>query len=162
MRSARSSDSSADASDAGWSSHLTNGRISAAWSRLVWIHSIHRAGRADDQHRHPVDPRIVDRHHGVHEPDVRVQHDTERLAGDLGVAMRNGDCLRFVQCEQQPRRGIAEIVDDAVVQATKARARVDREERDVQSPQQGRDQVAAVRRDRLAACCWSLLGHAAA
>ena len=89
-----------------------------------------------------------------------MQRDAQRLAGDLGVAMGYRDRLRLVQRQEQLRGGIAEKIDDAVVQTAKARAGIDREIGDVQAAQQRRDQIAAISRNRLSVRSWFLLGHA--
>ena len=50
------SESSAASTEAGWSSHLTYGRISAPWSAEVWIQSIQ--GRRLAASTGPVAPMI--------------------------------------------------------------------------------------------------------
>ena len=66
-----------------------------------------------------------------------------RLAGDLGIAMRDGDGGFLVQAEQHLRLRIAEIIDDAVVQPAIARARRERDIGDVERAQRVGDHVAA-------------------
>ena len=43
---------------------------------------VHRSGRAEDHHRAPVAPGVEDRHRAVHQPDIRMQDDEQRLFGD--------------------------------------------------------------------------------
>ena len=89
---------------------------------------VHRTGGPDDEDRHAVDIRIVDRHGGVQQPDQVVQDHGHRLAGGLGIAV--GDLHRdlFVLA-QHHRRLVAAVVDERIVQAAKARARIERDGR---------------------------------
>ena len=115
--------------EAGWSSHLVYSRMSAPWSRAVWIQSIH--GRRLAASTGPVAPSTMTgmRSHqalkiaidGVHQPDVGMHGGDHGLAGDLGVALGDGDGGFLMQAEQHLRLRIAEIIDDRVVQAAIAR-----------------------------------------
>jgi hypothetical protein len=60
-------------------------------------------------------------------PDVGMQHHAHHAARGLGVAVRDRDRRLLVQAEQHLRLRVAEVVDDAVVQAAVARAGVQRE-----------------------------------
>ena len=87
---------------------------------------VHRAGRADDEDRHAVDIGVVDRHAGVQQADQVVQDHRHRLAGRLGVAVR--DLHRdLLVLAQHHRRIVAAVVDERVVQAAKARAGIERD-----------------------------------
>ena len=88
---------------------------------------VHRPGGAEQQHRHAVAPGVEDRHGAVHQPDIGMHRRRHRLAGDLGVAMRDGDRAFLVQAEQHLRPLIAEVIDDAVVEAAIAGARIERD-----------------------------------
>ena len=66
-----------------------------------------------------------------------------RLAGDLGIAVRDGDRAFLVQAEQHLRPLIAEIVHQAVVQAAIAGAGIERDIGDVERAQRVGDDVAA-------------------
>ena len=48
----------------------------------------------------------------MHQADVGVHRRGHRLAGDLGIAVRDGDGGFLVQAQQHLRLRIAEIVDD--------------------------------------------------
>ena len=71
---------------------------------------VHGAGRADDEDRHSVDIGVIDRHAGVQQADEVVQDHRHRLAGGLGVAVRDlhGDLLVLAQ---HHRRLVAAVVD---------------------------------------------------
>ena len=107
---------------------------------------IDRPGRAEHQHRHAIAPRIEDRHGGVHQPDIGMHRRRHRLAGHLGVAVRDCDRALLVQAEQHLRRGIAEVIDEAVVQAAIARAGIERDVGNVERAQRVGDDVRAERR----------------
>ena len=65
------------------------------------------------------------------------------LAGHLGIAVRDGDRVLLVQAEQHLRLLVAEIVDQAVVQAAIAGARIERDIFDAGCAQRvGRDVAA--------------------
>ena len=102
-----------------------------------------RPGRTQDQHRHAVAPGVENRHARVHEADVRMHHRPHHPAGRLGVALRDRHGGFLVQAQQHLRARIAEVVDDAVVQAAVARAGVEREVGDIEGAQHRGDRVAA-------------------
>ena len=102
---------------------------------------IDRTGGAEHHHRHAIAPGVEHRHGGVHQPDVGMYRAHHRLAGHLGIAMGDGDGCFLVQTEQHLRLRIAEIIDDAVVQAAIARAGRQRDIGDV-------ERAAARRRSR--------------
>ena len=60
-------------------------------------------------------------------PDIGVHGRGHRLAGHLGIAVRDRDRILLVQAEQHLRRLIAEVVDEAVVQSAEARAGIERD-----------------------------------
>ena len=66
-----------------------------------------------------------------------------RPAGDLGIALRDRDRAFLVQAQQHLRLLVAEIIDEAVVQAAIARARIERDIGDVELAQRLGDDVAA-------------------
>ena len=87
---------------------------------------VHRAGGAHDEDRHPVEERVVDRHAGVQQADEVVQDHDHRLAGRLGVAVR--DLHRdFLVVAEHHRRFVVAVVDQRVVQAAEARAGIERD-----------------------------------
>ena len=104
-----------------------------------------RAGGADDEHRHAVAPGVEDRHGGMHQADVGVHRRRHRLAGDLGIAMRDRDRAFLVQAQQHLRLFVAEIIHQAVVQAAIARAGVERDIGNVEGADRVGDHVAAER-----------------
>ncbi len=87
---------------------------------------VHRAGGAHDEDRHPVEEGVVDRHAGMQQADQVVQDDDHRLAGRLGVAVR--DLHRdFLVVAEHHRRFVVAVVDQRVVQAAEARAGIERD-----------------------------------
>ena len=104
---------------------------------------VDRAGGAEHDHRHAVAPGVEDRHGGVHQPDIGMHRRRHRLAGDLGIAVRDGDRGFLVQAEQHLRPLIAEIVDQTVVQAAIAGARIERDIGNVERAQRVGHHVAA-------------------
>ena len=87
---------------------------------------VHRAGGADDEDRHAVEIGVVDRHAGVQQADEIVQDHRHRLAGRLGVAVRDLHRDLFVVA-QHHRRLVVAVVDQRVVQAAEARAGIERD-----------------------------------
>ena len=104
---------------------------------------VDRPGGAEHDDRHAVAPGIEHRHRGVHQADIRMHGGDHGLAGDLGVAVSDGDGGFLVQAEQHLRLRIAEIIDDAVVQPAIARTRRKRDIGDVEGAQRVGDHVAA-------------------
>ena len=132
----------------------------------MWIQSIH--GRRLTASTGPVAPRITIgmRSHQalkiamvrVHQADIGMHRRGHRLAGDLGVAVRDRDRAFLVQAKQHLRPLVAEIVHEAVVQAAIARARIERDIGDAGRAQRVRRHVAAeagridARRNRAIEC----------
>ena len=104
---------------------------------------IDRAGGAEDEHRHAVAPGVEHGHGGVHQPDIGMHRGGHGLAGNFCITVGDGDGGFLMQAEQHLRRGIAEIIDDAVVQAAIARARGERDIGNIQRTQRIGDHVAA-------------------
>ncbi len=88
---------------------------------------VHGTGRADDEDRHAIDIGVVDRHAGVQKPDQVVQDHGHRGAARLGVAV--GDLHRdlFVLAQHHGRL-VAAVIDQRIVQAAEACARIERDE----------------------------------
>ena len=107
------------------------------------------AGRAQDDHGHAVAPGVEDRHGGVHQAHIGMDGGGHGLAGDLGVALRDGDGVLLMQAQQHLGVLVAQIVHDAVMQAPIARARIERDIGDVEGLQGFRNDVAAEDRARL-------------
>ena len=107
------------------------------------LHRIDRAGGAEHHDRHAVAPGVEHRHGGVLQPDIGMHGGGDRLAGDLGPAVRDGDGGFLMHAEEHLRHGVAEIVDDAVMQPAIARARRDRDVGNFQRAQRVGDHVAA-------------------
>ncbi len=120
-------DSTAAATDAGWSSHFDIGADQRALvlRRVQPVdpgpprRGIDRPGGPQDHHRHAVAPGVVDRHGAVHQPDIGVQDHGHRPLGHLGVAMGDGDRMLLVKAQQHLRPFVAEMVDEAVMQPRK-------------------------------------------
>jgi hypothetical protein len=104
---------------------------------------VDRAVGAEDQHRRAIAPGVEDRHRGVHQADVAMHDGKHRLARDLRIALSDRDRVLLVQAQQHLRVLVAEIVDDAVVQAAIACARDERGVFEIQRAQYGGDGVAA-------------------
>ena len=113
------------------------------------LHGIDRPDAAQKQDRNAVAPGIEDRHRRVHQPDVGMQRDRERSPGDARIAVRERDRALLVQAEQHLRPRVAEIVDQAVVQAAIAGARIERDIGNLERAQQLCDDIAAPAGDRL-------------
>ena len=117
----------------------------------MWIQSTHGRRltastgptRAQQQDRNAIAPRVEDRHRRVHEPDVGVQRDGERLARDARIAVRERDRALLVHAQQELRPRVAEMVDEAVVQAAEARAGRQRDVGNLERAQKLRDRIAA-------------------
>ena len=104
---------------------------------------IERAGGAEHDHRRPVAPGVEDCHRRMHQADIGVDDGEHRPARDLGPAMRQRHRTLLVQAQQHARPAIAEVVDEAVVQAAIARARVQCDIGDVEFADRRGDRVAA-------------------
>ena len=104
---------------------------------------VERAGGAEHDHRRAVAPGVVEAHHAVQQPDIAVQHAGHRLAGRLGVAVRDRHRMVLVQAEQDAGRGVAEMVDQAVVQPAIARPRIEADIGNAEPAQHLRRDVAA-------------------
>jgi hypothetical protein len=74
---------------------------------------------------------------------MRVRRCCHCAARYLGVPVRDGDSMFLVQTKQELRPLVSKIVDDAVVQTSEARARVDRDVGNVERTKGVRDNVAA-------------------
>src|SRR5581483_9031450 len=98
MRQARSSDSAAAGTEAGWSSHLVKLRTRAPWSCAVWIQSIH--GRRFAASTGAVAPRVENGHRRVHQPDIAVHDRAHRTARSLVITVRDRDSVLLVQTQQ--------------------------------------------------------------
>ncbi len=106
-------------------------------------HRVDRTGGAEHDHGQAIAPGVEDRHGAMHQPDVAVQDRGQRLARHLGVAVADRDRMLLVQHQQHLRRTIAQVVDQAVVQAAIAGAGIERDVRDLQVAQHVGDDVAA-------------------
>ena len=100
-------------------------------------------GGAEHDHRHAIAPGVEERHGGVHQADIGMHRRRHRLAGDLGIAVRDGDRAFFVQAEQHLRPLVAEVIHQAVVQAAIAGAGIERDIGDIERAQRIGHHVAA-------------------
>ena len=105
------------------------------------LRRVHRAGSAEQQHRNPVAPGVVDRHRGVLEADDVVQRRRHRPARRLRVAVGERDRDLLVQALDDLR---AADVDERVVQAAERRARGEGDVLDAEPLEQQRDEIGAV------------------
>ena len=94
-----------------------------------------RSACAHDEYRQSIAPGVEDPQQAVHQADVGVQHDRHRPIRRLGIAVRDGQRVIFVQAQQQLRVAVAEVVDQAVVKSAKAGARIERDVFDSESAQ---------------------------
>jgi hypothetical protein len=95
-------------------------------------------------HRHPVAPGIVQRHAGVLQADRAVADHGDRLAFDLGVALRHVDGDLLVRAGEDFRL-VAAVVDDRLVQAAEARGAVHRQVVEVEGLEHVDHELAAAR-----------------
>ena len=87
---------------------------------------VHRAGRADDEDRAAVEIGVVDAHRRVQHADDVVHDRHHRLAGRLGVTVR--DLHRdLLVLAQQDRRIVAAVIDQRIVQPAIAGAGIERD-----------------------------------
>ena len=103
----------------------------------------HRTGGAEHEHRCAVAPGVEQAHHAVQEADIAVQHAGHRLAGRLGVAVRDGDRMILVQAQDDAGILVAQMIDQAVVKAPVARARIEADIAKPEPPQHLRRDIAA-------------------
>ena len=83
-----------------------------------------RPGGTQHQHGHAVAPGVEHGHGGMHQPHVGVHHRAHHAARGFGKTLGNGDGHFFVQAQQHLGRAVAQVVDQAVVQAPVAGAGV--------------------------------------
>ncbi|MEA2824075.1 MAG: hypothetical protein QOF03_557 [Alphaproteobacteria bacterium] len=77
---------------------------------------------ADEQeHRHAIAERVVDRHGGMLQPDRAMGADQHRLVLDLGIAMRERDRGFLMRRGDEFRRDILAVVQHRFMQALEAR-----------------------------------------
>ena len=103
----------------------------------------HRPGGAEHEHRRAVAPGVEQAHHAVQQADIGMQHAGHRLAGRLGVAVRDRDRMVLVQAEDDAGILVAEMIDQAVVKAAIARAGIEADIADAETPQHLRGDIAA-------------------
>ena len=80
-----------------------------------------RTGRAEHHHRHAVAPGVKQTHHPVQEPDVTVQDAGHRLAGRLGITMRDRNRMVLMQADNDARILVPQMVDQTIVKPPIAR-----------------------------------------
>ena len=105
--------------------------------------AVPRAGGAEYQYRRTIAPRVVDRHGRAHQTDVGMQAAGDHFVRDLGVTVRHRDRGFLMHAQHHLRRAIAQIIDDAVVQAAITGAGHQRDVGYVQFAQHGGHRVAA-------------------
>ena len=107
---------------------------------LVRLHDI----AAHDEDRHAVAPGVVHCHGGMLQADDAVARHRNRLAFDLGIALRKVDGDVLVHAGDDFRL-VAAVIDDGFVQAAVARRAVDRQIFDAERVQHVGHEVAAAR-----------------
>ena len=85
------------------------------------LRRVPRPRRPENEHRHPVAPRVEDRHAAVQQADVRVQDGAHHAPARFGVAVRHRHRALLVQAEQHLRTLVADVIHEAVVQPAEAR-----------------------------------------
>src|ERR1043166_1953610 len=88
---------------------------------------VHGAGRADDEHRRPIDVGIVNPHWCMEQTDDVMNDRYHRLAARFGVAMGNLHGDLFMIAEDH-RWLVFAVVYERIVQAAKTRAGIERDE----------------------------------
>ena len=73
---------------------------------------IHGTGRAHHEDRRAVAPGIKDTHQTMHQPDIRMNNRAHHFVGDLRIAVRDGNCMVFMQTQQHLGLFIPEVVHD--------------------------------------------------
>ena len=101
------------------------------------------AAHHDD--RHAVAPGVVHRHGGVLQADHAVADHGDRLAFDLGVALRHVDGDLLVRAGEDFGLVVAAVVEHGLVQAAEARGAVHRQIFDVERLEHVDHEVAAAR-----------------
>ena len=102
-----------------------------------------RAGGAEHQYRRAIAPGVEYCHRCMHQPDVGMQHHAHHAARGLGISLRDCHRVFLVQAQQHLRRGVAQVVDQAVVQAAVAGPRVEGQPGHTEGAQARGDGVAA-------------------
>ena len=87
---------------------------------------------ANDDDRHAVAPRVVDRHGRVLQSDDAVHQGQQRLARDLEIAVRHGDGRFFVHASDVFRHLVAAVVDQRLMQRAETRGAIRRHVFDVE------------------------------
>ena len=90
---------------------------------MIWLRALVgvEGVAGEDEHRHAVAERVVDRHRGMLQTDRAVHAGEQRLVLDLGVAVRDRDRGFLVRGGELFRRDVVAVVDDGFVQALEAR-----------------------------------------
>src|SRR4051794_36056362 len=92
---------------------------------------VHGTSTAHNDHRRPVQVGVIDRHAAMEQADDVVNDGGHRLAGRAGITVGDLNSQLFMTARDNGRIVLA-VVDNRVVEATKARPRV---ERDVWNPE---------------------------
>ena len=77
-----------------------------------------------NQHGRAVTPCIENGHGGMHQANVGVHHRAHHGAADFGIALCQRDGHLLVQAQQHLRMFVAQVIDQAVVQAAVTRPRI--------------------------------------
>ena len=102
-----------------------------------------RPGGAEHEHGHAVAPGVEHGHGGMHQPHVGVHHGAHHASRGFGKALGNGNRHLFVQAQQHLWCAVAQVVDQAVVQAPVAGAGVQGQVGHAHGTQAFGDRVAA-------------------
>ena len=88
---------------------------------------------ADHNDRHPIAPRVVDRHAGMLHAHRAVAERHQRLAGGLEIAVPHGDRGFLMRTGEEFRHGVAAVIDQGFVQRTEAGGGICRQVFDIQT-----------------------------
>ena len=84
---------------------------------------------------HLIAERVVDGHRGMLQADDAMYHRGQRLAGDLGVAMRHGHRSFFMHAGDELWLGVHAVIDDRFLQAAEGRTGAGCDIVDVERPE---------------------------
>src|SRR5207244_4421388 len=109
---------------------------------------VHGTGAAHDQDRRAVTPGVVDRHGSMLQADDVVHNGGHRLAGSLGITVRDRDGDFFETAEDNLRIGLtaALVIYQRIVNAPEARTRIKRDVFNAEDFQQIDDEIRTVTR----------------
>src|SRR5439155_23785658 len=124
---------------------LNQRRVNPVYPRSPFA-GVHGAGAAHDQDRRAVTPGVVDRHGSMLQADDVVHNRGHRLAGSLGITVRDRDGDFFVTAEDNLRIRLtaALVIYQRIVNTAKARTGIQSDIFDAQNFQQIDDEIRSI------------------